>query len=367
MLDHVVANIQARVFHRRVVSKLVNAGADSALHPLADGPVLAIHQVPELHGVRRVKRGLGDFLRMKKKVADDVRAVRSQWPQEKSRDVIAGEADHQIWKAQLTLVANFFVFAQAGKRRAIRRPLLSKSVGAGAMWNSVFPVEIRTAGLLEVGNDFTKFRVKAPAVVALVIVLHDELPIGGHIVGDAMARSKRGKRITASPFNRRPKLRPHAVFFSCCCGRQIQVQEEKSAPRVHSDGIQRKIFFAEAFRIFQVWRSEKLTLQIVCPLMIRAADRTGRRDASLEMYIPICIILGSTKARTTVAAYVVMGAQFTLHRSNDENTLSRNFQNPRTPRGGELLLAAGAKPVLRKDQAFFSLKNLGRCVEVAGK
>jgi hypothetical protein len=101
--------------------------------------------------------------------------------------------------------------------------------------------------------------------------------------------------------------------------------------------------------------------------MIRTTDRTGRGDASLEVYIPICIVPGSTKARATVAAYVVVGAQFTFHRSNDEDALSRNFQDDRIPWQRELLLAAGAKPVLREDQVFLALKNLGCRVVVAGK
>jgi hypothetical protein len=112
-LYYVIANIQAWIFHRRVVSKFVDARTHSALHPLAYGPVLAVYQIPELNSIHRIESRFRYFVRMKQEAADDPRAIRGYWPKQKRRDVVAGKTDHQIWKAKLTFVADRFFFAQA--------------------------------------------------------------------------------------------------------------------------------------------------------------------------------------------------------------------------------------------------------------
>ena len=79
------------------------------------------------------------------------------------------------------------------------------------MWDPIFPGEIRTSSLLEIGNELAKFGMNAAAVVALVVVLHQNLPIGGDIVGDAVTGSKFGEGIARKSLDRGAKLRNHAA------------------------------------------------------------------------------------------------------------------------------------------------------------
>ena len=101
--------------------------------------------------------------------------------------------------------------------------------------------------------------------------------------------------------------------------------------------------------------------------MIGAADQTGRRHSSNQIHVPLRILRSCTKARASMAAYVVVGPQFSLHRADDENALSCNFQNVVVSWGGKLLFAASTKPLLREDQVFLALKDFGRRVVVAGE
>src|SRR5438477_1611349 len=189
--------------------------------------------------------------------------------------MFASKTEHQIRKTELAFVANFFFFAQARERRAICGPRFCKSVSALAVGNSILPIQLRTSGLLEIWNDLTEFRVNTAAVVALVIVFHQDFPISGDVVVDTLAGSKLGERIARNSLDRGPKLGAHAVFLvSRIFG--IQVKEEETSPGVHSNGIKRKIFLAETFGVFQKGSAEKLAVQIVGPLVIGATDNVGR-------------------------------------------------------------------------------------------
>src|SRR6267143_6166059 len=173
---------------------------------------------------------------MKQKATDDARAIRGQRPKQKSGNVVRSETDHQIRKAKLAFVANLFFFAQAREGRAIRCSGLRESKSPFAMGNPIIPSEVRTSRLLEIGNDFTKFGMNAAAVVALVVVLHQDLPVCGDIVGDAVAGSQFREGIARNSLDRRAQLGAEVASFGRCVLR-IQVQEEKATPGIHADGI----------------------------------------------------------------------------------------------------------------------------------
>jgi len=105
----VVADIEAWVFHRGVIAETVDAGADALLDAIANGPVLAIDEIPEFDGVHGIEIGLGHFVRMEEETALDASAIRSERPEQEGSGVIAGETQHEIGKAELPLVADLFV------------------------------------------------------------------------------------------------------------------------------------------------------------------------------------------------------------------------------------------------------------------
>src|SRR4029077_2732092 len=68
-----------------------------------------------------------------------------------------------------------------------------------------------------------------------------------------------------------------------------------------------------------------------------------------------------------MTANVVVGAQFSLRRSNDQNAFSCYFQHGRIALRRKLLLSARTEPLLRENQILLALKNVRRRVVVAGK
>src|SRR5256886_10442286 len=86
-----------------------------------------------------------------------------------------------------TTLFRSLVFVQGRECAAARRARLGERIGAGAMRNAAQPVEIRAAALTERRHQLTQLRMHARAVVALVVVLADHLPVRGHLVADRMS------------------------------------------------------------------------------------------------------------------------------------------------------------------------------------
>src|SRR5215467_1715066 len=112
----VIADIQAGILHRRIVAELVDSRADALLHAFADRPVLPVHQIPKLHCVHWVKVLLCHLLWIKKKIAIDSRTIRGQGPKCKGHYMIAGQAKHQVGKAQFAFMADLFCLVERWKR-----------------------------------------------------------------------------------------------------------------------------------------------------------------------------------------------------------------------------------------------------------
>src|SRR4249920_4025802 len=97
MLLEVAPDIEARVLHRRVERAAETARAHPFLHTLADLPVLAIHDVPEIDDITRVKSGLSRLGDVKQEFAGDAREIRTLGPEREGRHVLGRCAEEQIW------------------------------------------------------------------------------------------------------------------------------------------------------------------------------------------------------------------------------------------------------------------------------
>ena len=154
----------------------------SHLDALANRPVLTVHQIPELHSIGGVEVGPDHFRWMKQETTDNLGPVRRFRPQQKYSGMMAARAAHQVGIEQFTLVADFLIFIQSGKRLPGRRSRSSKRICAFAVRNAALPVQAEAPSALEVGHDLAEFRMNAAAVVALVVVFENQLPVGSDIV-----------------------------------------------------------------------------------------------------------------------------------------------------------------------------------------
>src|SRR5262245_34837406 len=64
------ADVGRVVLHRREPAPLGSEGPHAPLHALADAPVLAVHEVPELQRVGRIEARRGQLVRREQEVAD---------------------------------------------------------------------------------------------------------------------------------------------------------------------------------------------------------------------------------------------------------------------------------------------------------
>ena len=98
-------------------------------------------------------------------------------PQHEGRDVVGRAGEHQVGVDQLALVAGALRLVQAGQRRPGRGAAQREGPGPLAVRDAVLP---RQAGAAagERRDQPAQLGVDRPAVVALVVVLGDDLPVG---------------------------------------------------------------------------------------------------------------------------------------------------------------------------------------------
>ena len=74
-----------------------------------------------------------------------------------------------------------------------------EGVGALAMGHAIIPIELIATPLLERGHNLTELGVDGAAVVALVVILDNDLPVRLNGVGNGMTHSQVCQRVAAQP------------------------------------------------------------------------------------------------------------------------------------------------------------------------
>ena len=174
------------------------------LDALADRPVLAVDEVPQLGGVGRIEAGRRDLVGMEEEVADDGRAGRSVRPQGRRGDVLGGEAQQQVGVDELALVPRALGVVEVGERCPRRRAGGGERPRPVAVRDARFPLQ-PAAATAEGGDQLAQLRVDGTAVVALVVVLGEHLPVGGDVVGERDAAAELGQRVAPHPLDDRAR------------------------------------------------------------------------------------------------------------------------------------------------------------------
>src|SRR5438046_3058771 len=154
------------------------------------------------------------------------------------------------------------------------------------MWDAAFPVEIGASGTFEMGHNLAEFRVNGSAVVTLVIVLHDDFPIRGHIIDNLLGSAKLGQWIATEKFRNASKLEEQLVFgeLVLICGK---VYKNKTTPCLEAHWIKRKLLLREVLGFREEGSTQKLSIQVISPLVVRTANRPrGSKSASQLLSTP---------------------------------------------------------------------------------
>ncbi len=344
-LSDVAADVEAHVLHRRVPPELEAARRHPGLDALADRPVLAVDEVPELDGVRRVEGRLGDLVGMEQEVDHDEGAVRPLGEQRERRGVVGRQAEHQVGVRQLALVADLLVVVEAGERRAIRAAGHGERERALGLGHAVVPVEVAAALLLERRHDAAQLRVHARAVVALVVVLDDDLPVGADVVDDPAGGPQVRERVARDAPGDPAQLGRQRVPGLHPLGRQVH--EQPAAPGVDRDRVQAELGGLEAVRLAEERRVADAAVELVAPRVVRAADdalEAARRARGVAGGRVVALVRGG-QPRAAMAADVVVGADVARAVAHDDDLLAGHVHRQEVARLRELLDPADDDPL----------------------
>jgi hypothetical protein len=135
--------------------------------------------------------------------------------------------------------------------------------------NSVLPVESTTSALLEGRDQFAELGVDRAAVVALVVVLDDRLPVGCNGVDDSGSADEIGQWIVGQEGVGSGQLVDQESRFGW-----LEVDPQKTPPRVDCDRMKRKVFLPQAVTVIEIGGSTKAPIEGIGPGVIGALNRT---------------------------------------------------------------------------------------------
>ena len=179
--------------------------------------------------------------------------------------MVGGQAEHQVGVDQLALVAGALVVVQAGERRPVAAAGGREGPGALAVRDAPVPVQPGSAAL-ERRHDPTELGVDAGAVVALVVVLGDQLPVGPDLVVEPAPDRQRLQGVAAQPLGHRAELVGQGDRLV-----RGQVQEHEPAPGRHSDRVEPEGPLVEAVDLLAPGGAQQVALQPVGPGVVGAA------------------------------------------------------------------------------------------------
>jgi hypothetical protein len=332
--------------------------AHPVLDRLADPPVLPVDQVPELHGVRRVEAVPRDLVGKEQEIAIDPGPAGREWPQREGGDVIAGQAEHHVRVQEFTLVSRALVLAETGERRAGRRAVPGEGGRAVAVRDPRVPVEL-PAAVLERRHDLAQLRMDGAAVIALVVVLDHDLPVGGDVVRDPPRDPKvRERMVVRSPRDVTEPLHQGRG------GGPRQVDEHEPAPRVDRRPVEREPFLPETVALGQERCDPELAVESVRPRVVRAADRTFETPVRGARVLTDGWSV-QHQARPAVATDVVERAEVAGAGPHDQQTLACDVDVHVVARSLERLRPSHEEPLAVEDRLGLAFEPLRGSVREA--
>ena len=221
---------------------------------------------------------------MKKKFADDFCALRCQRPERENCNMLASQAEHHVGINQFAFVADFFVFVQSRKRRAIGFTAACKGDRAFFVRDAALPFQTRPTLLAKCRHHLAQFRVHPAAVIALVVVFQNYFPVGMHLINHALGNPQIAQRVALHSFHRVAQLRGQRSI-RLTGGLRRQIQKYKSAPQLHPNRVQRKLILTKNFTFLQMRRALQPSIQRIRPGMIRAANSIYAQRPPTHLHI----------------------------------------------------------------------------------
>ena len=184
-----------------------------------------------------------------------------------------------------------------------------------------------------VGGELVELRVDARAVVALAVVLGDQLPVRADLVHDLLRRPERGEvepgHVVDEVAELRLEPRRHRLVG--------EAQEHEALPGLAPDGGQAVGVEGEVVEVLGVLGAHEAAVELVDPGVVGALEADGLAAlALLDRGAP-------------VAAHVVERADLVVPAADQEHALAQHVAHEEAAGLGDLLRAADREPVALQD------------------
>src|SRR5439155_8893555 len=179
-------------------------------------------------------------------------------------------------------------------------------------------------------------------VIALRIILEDQLPICPHVVLNPFRRAQL-RQIPVRKFScqrREPFLQRRRTLR--------QTNEDEPFPKRKVHGVQRIIGLIKTWDLVHVRRADQSTVEPVRPRVIRALNH-GRMPARVLF-----------KSRPAMTTHVVKPANGRSLITNNDQRFVRDLRDKIVTRSSKLALVPNQYPVFRKNLLLLLRKNLRR-------
>ena len=175
------------------------------------------------------------------------------------------------------------------------------------------------------------------AVVALGVVLHEDLPVRRHVVRLALSESQWREVEACEDVDQIVEIGEERF------GLFIEREEDKSLPRLTAQRHQVVVARIEALQVFGVLRLLELAVGAVDPGVIRADDLLHFAAVGLPIGRPL------NKSCAAMTAGIDEGVQLVVLAARDDHLLSSELQESVRANVRRLLFAADAAPLVAED------------------
>src|ERR1700720_515076 len=251
------------------------------------------------------------------------------------------EAYQQVGKNRVVINFAAFLCCESGKIVAPQFAIFAHGLGSAlklhgtadvsAVWLIVVAREV-------IGNG-TKRRMQNGTVQALVVVQHDQLPVGLHLIRDAPM----GAQISHLPMQE--LLRQIFQLTGKRGGLCGEVDEDVSVPDVRMNAIEGIVFAAEA--VMGMGSADEAPVESVGPTVIAALDPTGEMS-----------FIAGADAGTAMPAHIEKRLQRATRVASNDDTFARNFAEKIVARRRDLVGSPGADPVLAVEAFKFVAEQI---------
>ena len=298
-----------------------------------------------------------DRLGLEEQVTADPGVPGVERPRHERRDVVGCARQPQVRVDQLALVAAALGIVEVRERASVGGAGRREGPRAVAVRDAVLPLQ-PDATAAERRDEPGQLGMDRPAVVALVVVLGEHLVVGGHVVGEGEPGREARERVareTLAELDHRVVEVVRAV--------RRQVDEDEAAPGANRHLVQPERRRVEVLDALGVRCLEQLTVQVVGPGVVGAAqgpDGTGRGSGPG---------IGRHHLRAPVTADVVRRVELSVPSAGDQDRLADHVEHgqPSGPVEAQVVAASDAEPAVEEHHVTFAGEVVGVDVHLLGQ